>query len=330
VTRRRGTRRSGASRHGHEAAARPAGTREAPRDPAPTGARGTLFVVGTPIGNLDDLSARAIETLRSCRLIACEDTRVTRAILDRHGIGTRLMSSHKFNETAVVPRLLEVLEAGGDVAIVSDSGTPGLSDPGAVAVREARRAGVRVVPIPGPSAAAALWSVSGFSGPFTVVGFLPHRRGERRRALEAVAGEPGALVLFESPHRVLDLLEDAAGVLGDRDCCIGREMTKMHEEFLAGTLADVRRRLAARPVRGEFALAIAGAGRAGRASRPEATAADLEAAATLAARMIGEGMARPEAVRRAARSTGVPRRELYRRMLVDRAERAEAGEDAEE
>src|SRR5262245_5568709 len=165
------------------------------------GARpGTLHVIGTPIGNLDDLSARAIATLRSCGLIACEDTRVTRAILARHGLTTRLLSCHKFNEADAARRVVAILASGVDVALVSDGGTPGLSDPGAVVVREARGAGLSVVPIPGPSAATALWSVSGFSGPFTVIGFLPHRRGERRRALAGLAHEPRPFILFESPH----------------------------------------------------------------------------------------------------------------------------------
>jgi 16S rRNA (cytidine1402-2'-O)-methyltransferase len=275
--------------------------------------RGTLYVVATPIGNLEDLSARALATLRTARLVACEDTRVTRAILDRHAITVPLMSSHKFNETAAARRILEVLADGGDVALVSDGGTPGVSDPGDVAVRAARAAGARVLPIPGPSAAAALWSVSGFSGAFTVQGFLPSRGGERRRALEALAAETRPFVLYESPHRILATLDDAAAILGDRDCCLGREMTKVHEEFLAGSLSSVRARLAAGAVRGEFALVVAG--RPAQAAR--GTPGDVDAAADEARRLIATGLPRAEAVRRAARAAGVPRRALYQYLLAD-------------
>jgi len=300
------------------------------------GGRGTLYVVATPIGNLEDLSSRTVATLRACRLVACEDTRVTRAILDRHAIAAPVMSCHKFNEVAAARRILEVLAGGGDVALVSDGGTPGLSDPGAVVVRAARQSGARVVPIPGPSAATALWSVSGFSGPFTVHGFLPQRGSERRRALRALAAETRPFILFESPHRILDMLEDAVAVLGDRDCCLGREMTKIHEELLAGGLASVRERLAAGVVRGEITLVVAG--------RPAEGATrggphDLETAGAEARRLMAAGVPRAEAVRRAARAAGVPRRAVYQGLLRDDGVRADGaggapapagGDDAEE
>jgi len=293
----------------------------------PAAGRGTLYIVATPIGNLEDLSSRTVATLRACRLVACEDTRVTRTILDRHGFTTPVMSCHRFNEAASVRRILEVLDGGGAVALVSDGGTPGLSDPGAIVVRAARSSGARVVPIPGPSAATALWSVSGFSGPFTVQGFLPQRGGERRRALLALAAETRPIVFFESPHRIIAMLDDAVAVLGDRDCCLGREMTKIHEEFLAGSLASVRERLAAGPVRGEIALVVAG--------RPARDAApgdphDLEAAGAEARRLMAAGVPRAEAVRRAARAAGVPRRAVYQSLLGDdnRGADAAAGADA--
>lgn len=297
----------------------------APAGPVAATGRGTLYVVATPIGNLDDLSSRAVATLRACRLVACEDTRVTRAILDRHGFTTPVMSCHKFNEAASVRRIMEVLDGGGAVALVSDGGTPGLSDPGALVVRAARRCGTRVVPIPGPSAVTALWSVSGFTGPFTVQGFLPQRGGERRRTLAALAVEIRPIVFFESPHRIIAMLDDAIAVLGDRDCCLGREMTKIHEEFLAGSLASVRERLAADQVRGEIALVVAG--------RPARDAAaddprDLEAAGAEARRLMAEGVPRAEAVRRAARAAGVPRRAVYQSLLGDAGRRTDTGADA--
>jgi len=341
----------------HRRAARPRHRRGAPGGPAgggavgppadvtpggghagagPVAGRGTLYVVATPIGNLDDLSSRTVETLRACRLIACEDTRVTRTILDRHGFTAPVMSCHKFNEAASTRRILEVLDGGGTVALVSDGGTPGLSDPGAIVVREARRSGARVVPIPGPSAATALWSVSGFSGPFTVLGFLPQRGGERRRALLALEAETHPTLFFESPHRIIAMLEDAIAVLGDRDCCLGREMTKLHEEFLAGSLTSVRERLAAGPVRGEIALVVAG-----RPARDTAAgdARDLDAAGIAARRLMAAGVPRAEAVRRAARAAGVPRRAVYQGLLREDGERGDAaagadaprdGDDAEE
>ena len=313
------------------------GTGSAP--PADVAARrGSLFVVATPIGHLEDLSPRAIDTLRRCGLIACEDTRVTRALLNRHAISSRVVSCHKHNEHERTARILAALEGGVDVALVSDGGTPGLSDPGAAVVRAARSAGVTVTPIPGPSAVTALWSVSGFpSGPFTVIGFLPHRKGERRRTLESLRGEARPLVFFESPHRILDTLADLRDILGDRQAFLGREMTKIHEEYLSGPLSAVSETLTGRAVRGEFALVVAGALAArapsGTAAGGERTAAagpaldtgPIQDAAHLLAsataqvlRLVAEGMDRRAALRRVTRSTGVPRRDLYAEMVRQR------------
>jgi 16S rRNA (cytidine1402-2'-O)-methyltransferase len=306
----------------------------APSGAAPAGkARGTLFVVGTPIGNMDDLSHRAVETLRRSALIACEDTRVTRALLQRHAITTPVVSCHKFNETARVARILEVLAAGRDVALVSDGGTPAVSDPGAVIVRAVREAGGRAVPIPGPSAVTALWSISGFpAGPFTVVGFLPQRRGERRRTLDGLRSETRPLVFFESPHRILGMLADAAEILGDRVACLGREMTKLHEEYPVASLKTLHATFAAGTIRGEFALVVAGAAPGGATSgappdgagcapgeaagnRPEA---GLDAAAAEVSRLVTGGTGRGAALRQVARATGLPRRAIYARLVRDR------------
>lgn len=281
-----------------------------------------LWVVGTPIGNLDDLSARAVATLRRAALVACEDTRVTRAILARHGLDVPLLSCHRFNERSRARRLLEVLQAGRDVALLSDSGTPGVSDPGAAVVAAARAAGFRVAPVPGPTAAAALWSVSGLEGPFTFVGFLPQRSGERRRALERLRVEPRALVLYESPHRIAGMLRDAAEILGDRAAVLGRELTKVHEEVRGAPLADLAAGMEGREPRGEFTLVIAPpASVSGRAVDPEAA---LEAAAQEARRRIAAGEDRREALRRAARAHGVRRRALYAALV------GTAGRDEEE
>jgi 16S rRNA (cytidine1402-2'-O)-methyltransferase len=300
--------------------------------------RGSLFVVATPIGHLDDLSPRAVDTLRRCGLIACEDTRVTRGLLHRHAISSRVVSCHKHNEHERTARILAALGDGVDVALVSDGGTPGLSDPGAAVVRAARSAGVTITPIPGPSAVTALWSVSGFpSGPFTVIGFLPHRKGERRRMLESLRDEARPLVFFESPHRILDTLVDLHGIFGDRQACLGREMTKIHEEYLSGPLSALSEGLARRALRGEFTLLVAGAlvarapagfpgGEARKATAgtvPDAgpvqdAAQILASAAAQVLRLVAEGTERRAALRRVARSTGVPRRRLYAELVRQR------------
>jgi 16S rRNA (cytidine1402-2'-O)-methyltransferase len=315
-----------AGREAHRAGTAPAAEVARPR--------GSLFVVATPIGHLGDLSPRAVDTLRRCGLIACEDTRVTRALLDRHAISSPVVSCHKHNEHARTARILAALENGVDVALVSDGGTPGLSDPGAAVVRAARSAGVTIAPIPGPSAVTALWSVSGFPpGPFTVIGFLPHRRGERRRMLASLGAETRPLVFFESPHRILDTLVDMREVLGDRQASLGREMTKIHEEYLNGPLSALHGSLATRTIRGEFTLLVAadataargpggttgrrdlGATAAPDSGRPQDPGQALSNAADLVLRLTAEGMERRDAMRRVTRSTGVPRRALYAELV---------------
>ena len=291
--------------------------REEADPPPPARPGGVLRVVGTPIGHLSDLSPRAVETLRASALVACEDTRVTRAILERHGIAVPVVSCHRFNEHSRSERILQVLSSGKDVALVTDSGTPGVSDPGAAVVRAARSVGFAVSPVPGPSAVAALWSVSGLEGPFTFIGFLPPRHGERKRALAALASEPRPLVFYESPHRILAMLEDAVEVLGDRRTLLGRELTKIYEELNAGTLSEVRERLAGRTIRGEFTLVVEpaeGEDRA-RGDSIESGAGDLDAAADEVARLVEEGVDRGTALKRVARHRGVARRALYDRLV---------------
>ena len=296
-----------------------------PRDAA---ARGTLFVVGTPIGHLDDLSARAAEVLASCDLIACEDTRRSRVLLDRRGLRVPLISCHKFNEAARLPRILATLAEGRRVALISDGGTPGLSDPGARLVRAAREAGHAVVPVPGPSAVTALLSVSGFeTGPFTFAGFLPHRRGERRRFLQGLAAEPRPILFFESPRRLVEALRDAVDTLGDRDAVLGREMTKKHEEIVAAPLSQLLATFETGPVLGEIAFLVAGA----KSGAPATTAAGARTPGAAAGeppsrrvrRLVAEGMDRKEAMRLVARETGLSRRAIYRSLLDHRDEEEE-------
>jgi 16S rRNA (cytidine1402-2'-O)-methyltransferase len=284
---------------------------------AERGPRGTLYVVATPIGNLDDLSPRAVEAFSASDLVACEDTRRSRILLSRHGLKTPLLSYHKFNEMHRLPDLLDALRRGRSVTLVSDGGTPGISDPGAKLVRAAREAGHRVVPIPGPSAVTALLSASGLEpGPFTFIGFLPHRKGERRRALEALRAEPRPLLFFESPRRVVATLEDALAILGDREAFLGREMTKLHEEFVAGTIRTVLSAFAGREVRGEVAFLLGGAGRGPAPAGHETVPG--EAPGRRVYSLIQAGLDRKEAMRRVARETGLSRRDLYRMILRER------------
>jgi 16S rRNA (cytidine1402-2'-O)-methyltransferase len=284
--------------------------------PAPAARPGTLYVVATPLGNLGDITRRALDVLGAVPLAACEDTRRTRPLLTRFGIRTRLVSYHDFNERTRAHAILDHLAAGADAALVSDAGTPMLSDPGHCLVAACRRAGIPVVPVPGPSAPACLLSVSDLPpGPALFAGFPPPRRGERRKFLAGLAAFPWTVVFFEAPHRIEGLLEDLVAAWGDRDCLCGREMTKLHEEYrrdtLAGLLAELRRR--GKP-KGEFTLAVAGAG----GDAPAAAAAagpgtpDLESLRREFQRLAGEGLPRAEAIRRLARASGVPRNRLYR------------------
>ncbi len=283
--------------------------------------RGTLFVVGTPIGNLDDLSPRAVHAFAESDLVACEDTRHTATILTRHGLSTRMISYHKFNETRRLPEILRRLDHGERIVLATDGGTPAISDPGALLVDAARRAGHRVIPVPGPSAVTTLLSVGGLmAGAFTFIGFLPHRKGERRRALEALRTEPRSLLFFESPLRLLATLGDAIEILGDRDAVLGREMTKIHEEFQAGALTSIRAALSGRRVRGEVAFLVAGPGKdatpAGNAATATGTGPE-ESPARRTRRLIESGVDRKEAMRRVARETGLSRRDVYRALLRD-------------
>jgi 16S rRNA (cytidine1402-2'-O)-methyltransferase len=280
--------------------------------PGGTAAPGTLYVVATPLGHLEDMTLRALRVLREVSLVACEDTRRTGTLLRAHGIGTATTSYFEHNERWKGERILESLRAGRDVALVSDAGTPGISDPGYRLVREARDEGLRVVPVPGPSAAIAALSVSGLpTDRFLFIGFLPPRSRARRRALEELASQRSTLVFHESPVRVLDCLGDMVAVLGDRDSFLCREATKVHEEYVRAPLSALLASLAAREaVRGEIVLVVAGA----PAAAPEAGREPVPLYRELAA----EGRTRREAVKETARRLGLRAREVYR--LVQEAE----------
>jgi len=271
---------------------------------------GTLYVVATPIGNLADISARAIETLRSAHVIACEDTRTTHTLLARHGIDTRTVALHEHNERAAATGLLEVLKEGKDVALVSDAGTPGLSDPGAHLVAEAHRADIRVSPVPGPAAAAAAFSAAGFpAAQFFFAGFLPPAGAARRKALDAL-DMPWPVVLYEAPHRIAETLADLLAKFGaTRELAIARELTKKFEQVVRLTLGEAPGWLEREGrAQGEFVLVLA------PCTEKPAQSADAD-------RILGvllEAMAPSEAAKLAARITGLPKASLYRKAL-DRA-----------
>ncbi len=289
---------------------------------------GTLHVVGTPIGNLEDLSLRARKVLSSVALIAAEDTRAARVLLEHHGITTPVVSYHDHNETARTPQLIRRLLDGDDVALISEAGTPTISDPGYRLVAEAQRIGVRVVGVPGPSAVITALSVAGLpTDRFLFLGFLPARRHRRRGVLERVADEPGTLVVYESPRRILETLADIDAVLPGREVVVARELTKLHEETLRGNPGDVAERLRdAEPsrLRGEMTVLIRGAGHRRGPRRPHTT---LEGARGV-----------KQVARRVAAILGLPDREVYAALVAvrrrttggtDHVESAGSGETAE-
>lgn len=219
---------------------------------------GTLYIVATPIGNLKDITLRALETLGSVEVIAAEDTRTTRKLLSAHGISKQVIRCDAHAEARSAPGIVSLLEERGDVAFVTDAGTPGLSDPGKLLVAEVREAGFPVIPIPGPSAVTTLMSVAGGGAkPFLFEGFLSPKPGKRRKRLAELAEMEISFVLFESPFRVLKLLADLADVCAERKMIIGREMTKMHEEYLVGTPAELVETLEKHEnLRGEFTILV--------------------------------------------------------------------------
>jgi 16S rRNA (cytidine1402-2'-O)-methyltransferase len=271
-------------------------------------AGGVLYVVATPIGNLEDVTLRALRVLGEVDLIAAEDTRRTRILLQRHGIDRPLTSYHDAVERERAPGLVAKLRQGQRIALVSDAGTPGIADPGYHLVRGAVAAGIPVVPIPGPSAVAALVSVAGIPVErFVFEGFLPSRAAARRERLRALASEPRAIVLLEAPTRLDACLADVAAALGDRDVVLGRELTKLHEECVRGTVSAVREHVAGMErMRGECVLLVAGA------TDAAPVAVDLDARIRA---LRAEGLGTREIAARLARETGRTRREVYQRVL---------------
>jgi len=266
---------------------------------------GTLYIVGTPIGNLEDITLRAIRILREVGLIAAEDTRRARTLLSRFEIATPLISYFEHSGAEKRAHLLDVLQ-GQDVALISEAGMPGISDPGYDLIREALALDIPVVPIPGPSALISALVVSGLpTDSFVYVGFLPRKAAERRRALQALSREERTIVLYEAPHRLLASLQDMLDILGDRPLAVARELTKMHEEVLRLSVSEMLAHFHETAPRGEFTVVVQGAERAQQVQY------DLAAALALARELTGAGLSAREAAAEVAKRTGLARRAIY-------------------
>ena len=279
-----------------------------------------LYLVATPIGNLEDITLRALRVLRSVDRIACEDTRQTAKLLGHFGIRTPTVSYHTHNENSRASELIEALKSGGRIAVVSDAGTPGIADPGATIAAEAIAAGVAVYPIPGANAALSALIASGLPAErFAFHGFLPSKEGQRRTTLEALRAtiaqstEPTTHILYETPHRILDALADIIAVFGPQQrIAIARELTKLHEEFLRGTAAELLATLRARPsIRGEMVLLIDGTTASTTTSADTPTTTLAGEVATL---MRTESLSEKDALKRVAKSRGIGKSEAYREL----------------
>ena len=278
---------------------------------------GTLYIVSTPIGNLEDITHRAVRVLGEVDLIACEDTRHTRKLLNHHGINTKTISYHEHNERERTWELLRLLNSGSDVAIVSDAGTPGISDPGFRVVQAAIEQGVQVVPLPGPTAFVSALIASGLpSDEFFFGGFLPARSGARRARLLKLRSSPGTLIFYDAPHRIAATLKDAYEILGERKAVIARELTKMHEEIARGRLSDLAARFSsAQSARGEIVLIIDRTAIQGEIEEHEVAG---NVSAQVAA-FEAKGMDHRAALKKAARELGLSRAEAYRRLIAERS-----------
>jgi 16S rRNA (cytidine1402-2'-O)-methyltransferase len=278
---------------------------------------GTLYIVATPIGNLEDITQRALRVLGEVELIACEDTRRTGLLLKHYGIKTKMLSYHEHNEEARAAELSKALLRGASVAVVSDAGTPGISDPGFRLARLASELGARVVPLPGPTAFVAALVASGLpTDEFFFGGFLPARATQRRARLEQVRGLPSTLIFYEAPHRIADALSDAREILGEREAAVARELTKLHEEIVRATLSELAARFAVEgAARGEMVLLIDRAAIGSEAIERDAT----QGIAARVAAFEGEGLDQRAALKKAARELGLSRDEAYRRLVAERA-----------
>jgi 16S rRNA (cytidine1402-2'-O)-methyltransferase len=276
-----------------------------------------LYLVATPIGNLEDITLRALRVLREADVIACEDTRYTRRLLDHYGIRRPTLSYHEHNERARAAELVERLARGESIAVVTDAGTPGISDPAYRLVTAAIARGIAVVPIPGATALVAALVVSGLpTDAFRFIGFLPAKRQARRAKLEELRAARETLVLYEAPHRVRETLAAAREVLGDRPAALARELTKIHEQFLRGTLSEISAQLGPQDARGELTLVIAGSRDDNSALAERAESEPLSA--QIARLMAASSLSRNEALKQAARARGLSKKAAYQLLLEEK------------
>lgn len=273
-----------------------------------------LYLVSTPIGNLEDITLRALRVLKDVNLIACEDTRHTRRLLDHFGISKPTISYHEHNEQARAEELVQRLLAGESIAIVSDAGTPGISDPAYRIVTAAIEADITIVPIPGAVALIAGLTASGLpTDSFLFAGFLPHKKMARRAKLEELSGQRATLVFYEAPHRIRETLADALEIFGDRQSAIARELTKLHEQFIRGDLSTLIAHFNAHEPRGEMVLVIAGSGDDNLL--PVTSGSITEQVEQL---MSAAGLSRNDAIKQAAKSRGLSKRDAYQMMLKEK------------
>ena len=274
---------------------------------------GTLYLVATPIGNLADITHRALDVLTNVAVIACEDTRHTRKLLQHYGISTKTISYHEHNEQERARQLIQTLREGKDVAVVSDAGTPSISDPGYRLVRAAIDNDLAVVPVPGPSALISALIAAGLpTDEFFFGGFLPARSNARRTRLTDLRSVPGTLVFYEAPHRLADTLKDAYEILGEREAVVARELTKLHEEFKRGRLSELAEHYSNEEPRGEIVLLI------DRTVLETADTKDVQNISSLVDQFERDGLDHRAALKKAARELKLSRAEAYRRLLAER------------
>jgi 16S rRNA (cytidine1402-2'-O)-methyltransferase len=286
-----------------------------PLEPA-NGEHGKLYIVGTPIGNLEDITLRAIRILKEVDLIACEDTRRTQKLLNAYKIPTRTISYHEHNEMTRAPELIIQMEEGNNLALVTDAGMPVVSDPGFRLVHLAVRHSIPVVPVPGASAFVAALAASGLPvDKFRFLGFLPSKKGERRKALEEIKDSTRTLVFYEAPHRLAEMLKDSVEILGEREVVVAREVTKIHEEFVRGTIGTTLEYLKKRPAKGEITVLIGlHAGGDTKASAPQSASIISEVQSVMAKQRIDE----KAALKIVARAHGVSKSDIYRQLQVEK------------
>ena len=305
-------------------------TKMSANEPYSAGTRSSLYVVATPIGNLEDITLRALRILREADVIACEDTRHTQKLLSHYEIKKRLVSYHEHNEMTRAPELVREMQKGARVALVSDAGTPAISDPGLNLVRACVAAGIPVITIPGASALTTAIAGAGLpSESVWFMGFLPSRPGERRKLLRALSEMRFAesvaaptIIFYEAPHRIAKAIEDCVAIFGARQAVIARELTKIHEEFLRGSLNELAASIAEKPIRGEITLLIAPAERSAVSDAALTGGDSIQVSESLAQRVARiereSGISRKDALKQAARELGIPRREAYKRLVVEK------------